>query len=90
MFQEVSDLSNTVCSVGCLLNKRADEQVELGLTAEGPEICPGPQKYGSFWLCGRPETRYFAEKCGIPLQWNSAPNHSLLEKVAASNIHQFI
>ena len=71
---------------GCLLNERADEQAELGRTAEGPEICPGPQKYGSFWLRVRPETREFAKVCGMPLPRNSAPNRSLLEKVAASNI----
>jgi hypothetical protein len=35
---------------GCLLNECADELAELGRQAEGPEICPGPQKYGSFWL----------------------------------------
>ena len=28
--------------------------LELGRAAEGPEICPGPQKYGSFGcVCGR-------------------------------------
>ena len=71
---------------GCLLNERADEQAELGRIAEGPEICPGPQKYGSFWLRVRQETREFAEKCGMSLPRNSAPNRSLLGKVAASNI----
>ena len=45
------------CHTGCLLNERADELAELGSTAEGPEICPGPQKYGSFWLHVRPENR---------------------------------
>ena len=39
---------------GCLMNERADEQAELGRKTEGPEICPGPQKYGSFWLRTRP------------------------------------
>ena len=68
---------------GCLLNERADELAELGRTAEGPEICPGPQKYGSFWLRVRPETRLLAEECGKPLPRDSAPNRSLLEKVAA-------
>ncbi len=52
---------------GCLLNERADEQAEQGEIAEGPEICMGPQKYGSFWLRVRPETREFAEKCGMPI-----------------------
>jgi ribonuclease HI len=70
---------------GCLLNERADEQAELGRSDDGPEICPGPQKYGSFWLRGRPTVREYAEKCGKPLPRDSAPNHSLLEKAAASN-----
>ncbi len=47
---------------------------------------PGPQKYGSFWLRVRPDTREFAEKCETPLSRDSAPNRSLLGKVAASNI----
>ncbi len=33
---------------GCLLDKRADEYAELGRSAEGPELCSGPQKHGSF------------------------------------------
>ena len=70
---------------GCLLNERADELAELGRTAEGPELCPGPQKYGSFWLRVRPETRRLAEECGKQLPRDSAPNSSLLEKVAASH-----
>ena len=51
---------------GCLLNERADELAELGRTGEGPEICPGPKKYGSFWLRVRQETRRLAsaEACG--------------------------
>ena len=70
---------------GCLLNERADELAELGRTVAGPEICPGPQKYGSFWLRVRPETRRLAEECGKPLPRDSAPNRSLLEKVAVSH-----
>ena len=70
---------------GCLLNERADELAELGRTAEGPEICPGPQKYGSFWLRVRPETRRLAEECGKVLPRDSAPNRSLLEKIAVSH-----
>ncbi len=31
----------------CLLNEGADEYAECGRSAEGPELCPGPQKYGS-------------------------------------------
>ncbi len=48
---------------GCLLNECTDDIAELGRQAEGSEICPGPQKYGSFWLRVRPTTREFAEKC---------------------------
>jgi ribonuclease HI len=75
---------------GCLKNERADELAELGRrgdrrTDEGPEICPGPQKYVSFWLQVRPETRRLAEECGKPLPRDGAPNRSLLEKVAASH-----
>jgi ribonuclease HI len=62
---------------GCLLNERADELAELGRQAEGPEICPGPQKYGSFWLRIRPTTREFAENCNKTLPRDSAPNRSL-------------
>ena len=70
---------------GCLLNELADEQAELGRANEGSEICPGPQKYGSFWLRVRPTAREHAEKCGVQLPRDSAPNRSLLERVAASN-----
>ncbi len=34
---------------GCFRNECADELAELGQQAKGPEIYPGPQKYGSFW-----------------------------------------
>jgi hypothetical protein len=72
---------------GCLMNERADEQAELGRMAEGPDICPGPQKYGSFWLRVRPAVREFDSEgsSGKPLPRDSAPNRSLLEKTAASN-----
>ena len=92
LLYELRQWSGTVTLVkikshtGCLLNERADEQAGLGRIAEGPEICPGPQKYGSFWLRVRPDTREFTEKCGMPLPRDSAPNRSLLTKVAASNI----
>ena len=70
---------------GCLMNERADELAELGRKTDGPEICPGPQKYGSFWLRARPAVRELAESSGKPLPRDSAPNRSLLEKTAASN-----
>ena len=75
--------------IGCLLNERADELAESGRSAEGPEfcpeICPGPQKYGSFWLRVRQETRRLAEEFGKALPRDSAPNRSLLEKVIVSS-----
>lgn len=71
---------------GCLLNERADELAERGRTADGPEICPGPQKYGSLWLRVRPETRRFATEYGKIMPRDSAPNRSILEKVAGSNV----
>jgi hypothetical protein len=54
----------------CLLNERADELAELGRHGEGPEICPGPQKYGSFWLRARLAAREYAycnRALGVPL-----------------------
>jgi hypothetical protein len=48
------------------MNERADELAELGRKTEGPEICPGPQKYGSFWLRTRPAVRELAESSGKP------------------------
>ena len=50
------------CHKGCLLNERADEYAELGRSAEGPELCPGPQKYGSLWLLVKPIVREFAQQ----------------------------
>ncbi len=72
---------------GCLMNELADEQAELGRMTEH-EICPGPPKYGSFWLRVRPAVRELAESSGKPLPRDSAPkspNRSLLEKMAASH-----
>lgn len=70
---------------GCLLNERADELAELGRQAEHPEICPGPRKYGSFWLRIRPAVREYAEEYSKSLPRDSAPNRSLLETEAAFN-----
>ncbi len=70
---------------GCLLNEHADELAELGPQAEEPEICPGPQKYVSFWLQVRPTTRSFAERSTKTLPRDSAPNRSLFEELMASN-----
>jgi hypothetical protein len=69
---------------GCLLKERADELAELGRQTENPEICPGPQKYGSFWLRTRPVVREYAE-FSKSLPRDSAPNRSLLEAVVAFN-----
>jgi hypothetical protein len=59
---------------------------ERGRTAEGPEICPCPQKYGSFWLRVRLEIRRFTAECGKTLTRDSAPNRIILEEVAGSNV----
>jgi hypothetical protein len=67
------------------MNERADEQAELGRMAEGPAICPGPQKYGPFWLRVRPAVREIAHSSGKTLPRDSAPNCSLLKKTAAFN-----
>ena len=78
-------LVKVISHSGCLLNERADELAELGRQTENPEICPGPQKYGPFWLRIRPVVRECAEKFSKPLPRDSAPNHSLLEAVVAFN-----
>ena len=52
---------------GCLLNELADEQAELGRANEESEICPGPQKYGTFWLRVRQQVREYAANCGVQL-----------------------
>jgi hypothetical protein len=70
---------------GCLMNERANEQAELSRTAEGPASCPGPQKYGSFWLRVRPAVREIANSSGKTLPRDSAPKRSLLEKTASFN-----
>ncbi len=78
---------------GCLLNERADELAELSRQAENPENCPGPPKYGSFWLqirVIRPIVRECAEKFSKPLPRDSAPNRSLLEAVVAFNTFRAI
>ena len=45
------------------MNELADEQAELGRMTEH-EICPGPPKYGSFWLRVRPAVRELTESSG--------------------------
>jgi ribonuclease HI len=70
---------------GCLMNERADEQAEDGRKADHPELCPGPQKLGSFWLRIQDQVRKQAAKCTKQLPRNSAPNRSILR--AVSKIH---
>jgi hypothetical protein len=70
---------------GCLMHEQADEQAELGQMAEGSDICPGPQKYRSFWLRVRPAVTDLAENSGRPLPNDSASYRCLLENSAASN-----
>ncbi len=58
---------------GCLLNERTDELAELGRQAENPEICPGSQKYGSFWLWTRPVVREYARETVLLIAACSKP-----------------
>ncbi len=63
---------------GCLLSERADEQAEFGRDAEGPVLCPGPQKESSRLLARLGlATRGFVEKCAGPLTSDSASSSSL-------------
>ncbi len=71
---------------GCLMNERADELAEAGRTADLPELCPGPQKYGSFWLRIKPIVRAHAAECKKHLPRDSAPNRSILKQVAKVTI----
>ena len=75
---------------GCLLNERADERAELGYSAEAPEICPGPRKYGSVWLGVRSHVRALAAQCGKSLPRDSAPNHSLLKRTVGANTRRAV
>jgi hypothetical protein len=71
---------------GCLMNERADEQAEDGRKADHPELCPGPQKLGSFWLRIQDQVRKQAAKCTKQLPRNSAPNRSILQTVSKVHI----
>ena len=73
---------------GCLLNERADKYADLGRTAEGPELCPGPQKYGSLWLL--PIVRDYAQQSRKSLLRDSAPNKSRIDKVTAVNTYRAV
>ena len=68
------------------MNERADELAEIGRTVDRPELCPGPQKYGSFWLRIKPIVRTQADECKKQLPRDSAPNKSILKQVARFNI----
>jgi hypothetical protein len=48
--------------IGCLLNERADGYADLGQSAEGLELCPGPQKHGSLWLRVKHIVRDYAQQ----------------------------
>ena len=71
---------------GCLMNERAYELAEIGRTVDMPKLCPGPQKYGSFWLRIKPIVREQAAECKKQLPRDSAPNKSILKQVARFNI----
>ena len=67
------------------MNERADELAERGYGEDVQEVCSAPQKYGSFWLKVQPHVRALAEQCQKPLPRDSAPNRSLLKRVAGAN-----
>ncbi len=71
---------------GCLLNERADEHADLGKTADGPMLCPGPRKHSSLWLRIAPIVREHAQQCKKRLPRDTAPNRSLLDQVVSFNI----
>jgi ribonuclease HI len=71
---------------GCVMNERADEQAEEGRTADHEELCPGPQKYGSFSLRIQDSVRKQAAVCNKSLPRDSAPNESILRSVAKVHI----
>ncbi len=80
---------------GCLLSERADEYAELCRSAEGPELCPGPQKYSSLWLRVKPIVREFAQQSKKLIPRDFAPNKSLIDKslidkVSAVNTYQAV
>ena len=56
----------------------------LGRTAEGPELCPGPIKYGSSWLRVKPIARDYAQQSKKSLPRDSAPNKVLLTRSSLS------
>ena len=74
---------------GCLLNERADEYAELGRTVEGPELCPGPQKYGSLWLRVKPIVREYAQQSRKSLPRDSAPNKSRIDKATQAAVNTY-
>jgi hypothetical protein len=63
------------------MNERADELAEAGRTTDLPELCPGPQKYGSFWnhISEKKIVRTQAAECKKHLPLDSAPNKSILK-----------
>ncbi len=75
---------------GCLMNERADELAEQGCNEEAQEVCPAPQIYGSLWLRVQPHVRTLAAQCQKPLPRDSAPNWSLLKKVAGANTRRAV
>ena len=75
---------------GCLMNERADELAERGYCEDALEVCSAPQKYGSLWLKVQPHVRNLAAQCQTPLPRDSAPNRSLLKRVARANARRTV
>ena len=70
---------------GCQLNEWADVMATQGFSDDAPEVSPGPDKYGSFWLRVHDHVRAYAVQCRKLLPRDSAPNNSILSKVVAVN-----
>jgi ribonuclease HI len=75
---------------GCLLNERADEQADLGRSADCSLLCPGPRKHSSLWLRIAPIVREHAQQCKKRLPRDTAPNKSLLDQVISLNIFRAV
>ena len=72
---------------GCLLNERADELAERGLSSQDEQLSPGPSKYGTLWLRIRSSwrRRVQSEQIHHVVPRDNAPNKSIIKHVAEIN-----
>jgi hypothetical protein len=75
---------------GCLLNEIADEQADLGRSADCSLLCQGPRKHESLWLRIAPIVREHAQQWKTRLPRDTAPNKSLLDQVISLNIFRSV